>query len=393
MKKAFIAILFFYLIFHFIIPQIYILCFGDIHLYSDITDSGASIKVFWLNVLPILITVSLLYILPLKNFQVKPAIRSSAASELFYVSMCYTVLFVIVAGGFKGIVSGALSGSLFNYVNLFLNPLVLLMAAIFLQEKKMKVVQMILIYVVVITLSGSRSAIIGIVLVFLIGIGFYNFNKYQKGIKKLLVYASIISPVLFILATQLRESFSAVDLSVISYVMIGRVSCIELGMIPVHFMDTNSLDFSLFFEKYGMIHQLKLIVDSLVPGDLFGFDIMPNQYYRQIFFGQSESFVLENYMSINITFPVYLYLYFGYWSIILTVLFLLLYFIFLYKLKNNSYILLLFLPPLYHILIYFDWVMIFNEFFVSLLTVGTLFGYKLFRNYFVESVKSDSHVN
>lgn len=393
MKKAFIAILIFYLVFHFIIPEIYFAFFGPVHIYSELQDQAASNKVFWLNAISVLGTILLLVILPFKNYQVPTAIKSTAATELFYISIAYSVLFLIVAGGFSGFASGAFAGSLFNYASLFLNTGTLLICAIFLQEKKVKIIQMILIFITVMTLSGSRSGVVLLILIFLSGAGFYSFNRYKKGIKRVMVYFLIASPILFVFATQLRNGLSGINLNLLSYLIVGRLSCIELGMIPVHYMDAQSLDFSLFYEKYGFIHQVKLIIDSLIPGDVFGFDVMPNQYYRQIFFGQSEGYVIENYMSINITFPVYLYLFFGYWAVPFTVIFLLAFFYFLYINKRNPYIFLLFIPCLYNILLFFDWVMIFNEFFVSLLTVGTLFVYKLFRNYFVESVKSVSHVN
>lgn len=380
MKKSFFAILIFYITFHFIIPEIYYLFFSEKHIYSDLIDKASSNKTFLLNVISVLGVMCLIYAFPFKNYKINPVINSPVATELFYFSIIYCLIYLIASGGFKGILSGDLSGSLFNYINLFLNPMVLLLCAMFLQIKKVNVFFMILLYLIVVTISGSRSGIVGLLLLFLIGFGFYNFYIYKKKLKEFIYFFLLISPLLFIFATQLRYGSSGFDWKSIIDNIVGRVSLIESSMIPVHFKDSNSIHLGLFYEKYGLINQLKIIIDSTIPGNIFNHDVMPNQYYREIFLGRSHSFVIENYMSINMSLPVYFYLLYGYWGVPITILFLFLFFYILYKYKTNAYINIILLSLLYQILIYFDWAMVFNQLFITFLTMLTLFGYKIFRN-------------
>jgi len=380
MKKPFIAILIFYLFFHFVIPEIYYLFYAEGHIYSDLIDPAASNKAFWINAISILGVICLIYAFPFNNDRTYPTINSPAATELFYISVLYGLIYLFVSGGFSGLLSGKLSGSLYNYTNLFFNPMVLLMCAMFLQVKKVNVFIMVLLYILLATISGSRSGIVSILLLFLIGFGFYNFYLYRKNLKTFLYFFLILSPFLFIFATQLRYGSSNIDWKTIIDKIIGRVSLIETSMIPIHFKDANSSHLSLFYDKYGIINQLKIIIDTSIPGDLFKPDVMPNQYYRAIFLGRPESFVIQNYMSINMSLPVYFYLLFGYWGLPITILFLFFYFFVLYKNRANAYLTILLLSILYPILIYFDWAMVFNQFFVTLLTMVTLFGYRAFRN-------------
>lgn len=380
MKKPFITILIFYLFFHFVIPEIYYLFFADSHIYSDLIDPIASNKAFWLNAVSIFGVICLIYAFPFNNDKTYPVIKSPAATELFYISVVYGLIYLFASGGFSGLLSGKLSGSLYNYTNLFLNPMVLLMCAVFLQVKQVNVFMMVLLYILLATISGSRSGIISILLLFFIGLGFYNFYLYKKNLKKILYFFLILSPFLFIFATYLRYGASNMDWKTIIDKIVGRISLIESGMIPIHFKDANSNHLSLFYDKYGIINQLKIIIDSTIPGDIFSKDVMPNQYYREIFLGQSHSFVIENYMSINMSLPVYFYLIFGYWGLPITILFLFFYFMILYTNRSNAYLTILLLSIIYPILIYFDWAMVFNQFFVTLLTMLTLLGYKVFRN-------------
>lgn len=380
MKNSFIAILFFYIGFHFILPEIYFLFFTQTPIYSDFIDPASSNKSFWINLIPILSVIVLINVFPFKNHKIQPIIKSPAATELFYFSILYSLFFLVEAGGFKGILSGKLSGALYNYINFFLNPMVLLMSALLLQVKKVNVIKMTLLYLIIVTISGSRSGIIGILILFLMGFGFDNINIYKNNLKKFLYFFLILSPLIFIFATQLRFGFSTIDWKLISNLIIGRVSYIESGMIPIYFHDVGISDLSLFYEKYGIINQLKLIIDSIFPGNIFIQDVLPNQYYREIFLGKSHWFIIENYQSMNMTLPVYFYLMFGLWGVPLTILFLFSFYLMLNKFKTNAYKSIILLSLLYPILSYFDWVMVFNQLFFTLLTLLTMYVYTKFRS-------------
>jgi hypothetical protein len=222
---------------------------------------------------------------------------------------------------------------------------------------------------------------------FLVGIAFENFSFYKKKILTFLKFAVVVSPILFVYATQIRYGADYIDYKTIGNLIMGRVSFVELGMIPIHYYDTGDLDLSLFYEKYGIIHQTKLILDSLIPGDVFGFDVMPNNYYRSIFLGYSEDFVIDNYMSMNITLPVYFYMFMGYFGSLFTYLYMLGYYSVCKLLKKSPFLVLLLLSTLYETLVYFDWVMVFSQFFIGLLTIIVLKGYIVLREAFVNGLK------
>jgi hypothetical protein len=390
MKKGFLLILSFYLVFHFFIPQLYYLIFGNVYIYSELQDSSAANKAFLLNFITIIVSGLIVYFLPLKEYEVKPVISSNAASELFYFSILYYIIFTIATGGFQNIIKGEASGTFLNYVNLFLAPTPLIMSALFLQKQKSSVVIMVLLYILVVTFRGSRSGVIVILLIFLIGFAFQNFHYYKSKLRSFLKYLLFFSPFLYVFATQLRLNGEPVEWELISKFIIGRVSYIELGMIPIHYKDNGTLDLSLFYDKYSLIHQLKLIFDTLIPGQIFQYDVMPNNYFRAIFMDYSIDFVTENYMSINITLPVYFYMMYGYAGVFLTIIFLVLYFLLMYSLRRHAFIVIILFSILYEMLTYFDWVMVFNRFFVTVLTLLTLKCYMLGRATFIKWVKQSN---
>lgn len=361
-------------------PEVYYLFFAEKHVYSDLIDEAASNKVFWINVISVLGVICLILAFPFKDHKVRPVIKSPAATELFYFSILYGLVYLVVSGGFKGILAGVLSGSLYNYINLFLNPMVLLTCALFLQIKSVNIFVMVLLYLMVVTMSGSRGGVISVLLLFLTGLSFYNFYIHKKKLKKYIYFFLLISPLIFIFATQLRYGSSNINWKTVVDKIIGRVSFIESGMIPIHFKDTNDSHLSLFYEKYGITNQLRLIIDSVFPGDIFQHDVLPNQYYREIFLERSHDFVIKNYMSINMSLPVFFYLFFGYWGVLITILFLFSFFYVIYKYRANPYNSVLLLSLLYSMLVYFDWVMVFNQLYITILTLITLFVYITFRN-------------
>lgn len=389
MKKAFIAILLYYLTFHFIVPKLYYLFFGDVFIYSTLIDSIAANKAFWMNFVAILVTVGIILKLPLRDAKIEPNIFTNAPSELFYFSILYSFIFLFVSGGFKGIISGGVAGGILNYINLFLNPWVLLLCCVFLQNGKKPVIFMIVCYIFSVTIGGSRSGVLGIILLFCYGLGFSSFDIYRKRIFKFMKYALILSPLIFVFATTLRFDDDGFDWQLLSNLIVGRVSFIELGMIPIHYVDNGGLDLTLYYNKYSFLHQSKLIIDSLAPGQLFEFDVMPNNYFRAVFFGFTEDFVVNNYMSINITLPVYFYTLFGYTGVLITIVYLVVYFELFSKLRKYPFISLALISTLYEVLVYFDWVMVFNRFFSTMLTILTLKAYMILRKSLVNSINKD----
>ena len=117
-----------------------------------------------------------------------------------------------------------------------------------------------------------------------------------------------------------------------------------------------------------------------MPGQIFDFDVMPNNYYRAMFLGYSESFVFDNYMSVNLTLPIYLYMKYSYFSIIISIFYILGFYKLVLFLKRYPLLVIMFLSVFYNILYFFDWNMVFSQLCISFLTITFLKIFVLFRN-------------
>ena len=385
MKKSIIAIILYFLIINIFLPGVYYLIYGFNPIYSDLTDQPALIKSFFLIVCPFSLSLLVLFILPNKDDKITPNINGGPVTEFFYFSIFLKLVTFYYFGGFASVIAGEANGSFGNYLSLFFNPFILLMILLFAQKKRSSALMAVLFYLISVTLSGSRSGILAIIFVFLIGYSFVQFNQYRKRILKFVLYALIIAPVIFIYATSLRGYTDSISISVVLDQIVGRMSVLETSMLPVHFYD-NQLNLDLFYDKYSFINQFKLSLDALVPGQLFDFDVMPNNYYRAIFMGYDQAFVFENYLSINLTLPVYLYLKYGYFTLILTPLYILGFFKVVKLFKNYPLIAILFLSVFYNLLYFFDWVFIFTQLYKAILTIILLKAYILFRTEFKRGV-------
>lgn len=385
MKKTIIAIIWYVLILHVFIPCIYYLCIGFTPVYSDLVDYGSLYKSVFLIIFPLLLSIFILKISTKNDFVVKPVVDGKPINFLYYFSVLFKLVTFYLNGGFQSVIEGGSSGSLTNYVSLFLNPFTLLLLLLFMQKKKSSVIKAILFYVMYITLSGSRSGIISIFFVFFIGMAFEGFKYYKSKLQNFLKFGLLLAPILFVYATISRGFDELVGFDFIINQIVGRMSTLETSMLPLYY-DSHNLDLSLFYLKYDFLHQLKLCIDALLPGQIFEFDVMPNNYYRAMFMGYSESFVIENYMSINFTLPIYLYLKYSYLSIILTVFYIIGFYRLLFFFKNKPFIIIILLSVFYDLIYFFDWVMVFMQFYSALLTIlfvkGFIIFYKIMKQIF-----------
>jgi len=371
MKKAVIGIILYILLLHIFIPSIYYYFYGFVPIYSDLVDYPSLYKAAILITIPLILGIFILKLLPSRDNFVKPVIDGNPINILFYFSILFKLATFYLTGGFEGILSNESSGSLTNYISLFLNPFTLLLLLLFFQKTKSNVLKAISFYVVYITLSGSRSGIISIFFIFFIGFAFQNFKLYASKIKSVLKIGILLTPILFIYASSIRGIDEIVGVDFIINQIVGRASTLETSMMPLYFQSHN-LDLSLFSSKYSFWNQFKLSLDALIPGQIFEYDVMPNNYYRSIFMGFSESFVFENYMSINLTLPIYLFLKYGYFGIVFTVFYIVGFYKILLYFKNKPYVVILLLSTFYNLIYFFDWVMIFITIYSSFLTILTV---------------------
>lgn len=368
MKKAVIAIISYVIILHVFIPCIYYFFAGFTPVYSDLVDYPALYKAVFLITIPLLLSIFILKIIPVKEDFVMPIIDGYPINFLFYLSVVFKLIKFYLTGGFEGLLSGESSGSLANYISLFLDPFTLLLVLLFVQKKKSNVIKAILFYVLYVTLSGSRSGIISIFFVLFIGMAFEGFKYYKGKLQNFLKIGILIAPFLFIYATISRGLDEIVGLDFIMNQIVGRMSALETSMLPLYY-ESHNLDLSLFYSKYDFLHQLKLSIDALVPGQIFEFDVMPNNYYRAMFMGFSESFVFENYMSVNFTLPIYLYLKYSYFGMLFTVFYIIGFYKLLVFFKDKPFVIIIFLSTFYNLIYFFDWVMVFMTLYSSFLTI------------------------
>lgn len=387
MKKVFISILLFYYTLHFLIPGTYYLINGYVNIYSDVYDTNATLKGFYLNTFMILGAIAIIMFLPDKKYKIEP--RFYNLSKLFYLALGFSIGLYILKGGFSGAISGSMSGSGMSYIDLFLKSNAILVAILFYQQRKTRPALLFIVYLIYTMVMGSRSGVISMFVIFLIYPLFENYSRYKQQLKRVLLLMMIISPVLFFVATVfIRKADLGIGTDVILNQIAGRMSFLETSMLPIHYKENGTLNLDLFYAKYSPFHQLEMMIDALIPGNVFEPDIMPNQYYRVLFLGYSEDFVQNVYTSINLTLPVYLYMYFNeFVTVVVAISVLLFYYFLCYRFYNKPYILLPLLLGLYHLLYFFDLVMWFLIIFPSMLTMLTIYGYSIFRKGIVDYFK------
>jgi hypothetical protein len=391
MKKVFISILLFYLIFHFVIPGIYFLIDGNFNTYTGTEDNENILKAFLLNAITILGTILIIILLPEKKSETKIAPKFYKLTTLFYISICFSGIYFFAGGGFEGRISGRTLGSVFNYIAFFLSPFMILLCVLFFQRRKFNIIVLFLIYLMYATATGSRSGIFSLLIIFLIYPLFANYKVYKKSIRRLLLFLLILSPLMYILATVLiRRADIPLSTDIIVRMIMGRLSFLETSMLPIHYKALND-PLDIFYTKYGIINQIKLAIDALFPGNLFGGDVMPNQYYRAAFMGYTESYVATAYMSVNITLPIYLYMYFGgFFSCVVGIGILVFYYKLCVKFKNRAFLFVPLIATLYGTLVYFDWVMWFIQVFTFGLTMCTVYSYGIIRSAMVKAIKTNA---
>lgn len=340
MKKVYISILLFFLVFHYIIPCFFYFTYGFVNIYSNLYDFESIIKGFLLNFISIIGAIFFVAYLPDKRQQVEPVYQHT--TKFYSIAAFFVIIPFILYGGFAGALRGAANSSVFSFLKLFFDFSTAIFFALFLQRKVLNVFYLFFLYIFILTFTGSRSAVIFIFLLVLMYPMFSNSNIYRPIVLKYFKMGLLISPILFIIGTSTRTQKKDEGLHKISYVgekIIGRISFLELNMIAISKTDNKTADIALFENKYGASNQLKQIVNAASPIDPFIYDIDPNQYFRAIFLGYTEKEVRSSYMSINLSLPVYLYIKYGFiFACVFSILIISGIYCVLFKFRNNIYV-------------------------------------------------------
>ena len=355
MRRLFSVLLIFFLLFHFLLPSLYFICFDFVNLYSDVQGYAGMV----VNVIAILGALVIIQHLPSKE---KAVVASyNHLLSFFIISIFIFIYKFISGGGYVGMLTGNTNGTWISFLSLFFNMSTAFLLMMCLQKDIKHIYFLLCLYVILLTYTGSRSAIIIILFLLFYLPLFSNYEKVGRKIKHIFIVLAIVSPLCFKYATSIR---SEIDKELLGKIIIGRISLVELSMIPLKSYEDGSMDATVFNEKYSSNSQIRQVLNVILPIDPFPYDVNPNQYFRQIFLGASESSILSSYMSMNMTLPVYFILKTNYViGIIITILFLSFLFCFWIKFASNKYIFFSILFSLYDILYYFDWVMIVQHIF------------------------------
>ncbi len=313
MKKAFIGILGFYLVFHILTPFLVQFRIGFRPYYGMAFEFSELLTVVILNSTVVVVAILAIAYIPWKDEALNLKLRGT--SVLYGISLILGLLVLVVFQGFEGILSGQANGTLMAYLGMFLESSTLLMLVLMNSRSRVLVLVSVLVFLVVKTLGGSRSAVISVFLIILMLAAVFPWRRLAKPLGLLVILGIALTPLLFFTATFQRNGYLENDkLGYFMEIAVRRISYLETGAVPLHAQATGAPTMSVFYQKYGALNQVQQAINTLVPGHIFPEDVDPNQYYRAAFMGYTESQAHERYTSINMTLPVFFYL-FGGWGL------------------------------------------------------------------------------
>lgn len=370
-KYVYFFLIFFYIGFHFIAPGAYYILVRYVPTYQkEIFDLGSMEIGFWVNVLGLSLGSLLIY---LTKYEFPIYTNFKYRSRLY---LLLTIIFLIGAyftiGGFSNALNGLKPPTgFFIFYGMFFSLDLYILFSLVMSSDFFCSSQ--LIYVFRNLVFGSRSAALSLFLLYIYSSWSQNSFKYFKQYALFLLLALSLSLFSFSWATKLRsknfqstsmkmqitESFK-VSNSLIEKI-VGRVSFLESAMLPIYFKKTNSPGLEIFYEKYGINNQLKLVLNNILPIKFFPFDVYPNQYFRSAFMGMPQALARSYYTSINITLPVYFYMYSNFYvAILLSGLAIWVYYLLtLLAFKVHPLVGAVFVYAFYgSFLTYFDWIML-----------------------------------
>lgn len=334
----------------------------------------------------ILICICIIRLSPEKNNRINSP-QISGFSWYYYAVVLYIIISRLIVVGpankdsFNAVLSGQYSGTIYSYVRLFLDLGALLIIQIMCTAEKVSIFSSCFLYLLYTLLAQSRQGIlfIFIILTCVLSAGRKKDNfsydepilhHSRRLIKYLLGGAILFAPFLYILTTKSRGHNSGGSISGTIEKIINRCSRLELAGLVLYEKDSGLYNAEVFQRKYGVVNQIKQIVNTIIPGDIFPGDVQPNQYYRTVFLGQSEAFSRKNYVSINTGLPSYLTVKYGYMiAILLSILLIVGLFYVAIRFEKYSISRVIPIMIMTDFLDYFDWVYIFQRLFSICLTI------------------------
>ncbi len=332
------------------------------------------------------VSIIMIWLLPTKK---KPIIGTiNASNKYYYFAITIYLILEFKAGIFNygGVITEGTSGSFVSYYSMLFYPITLFVIYLFCIKDHGSVFVLSATYLIMTLLSRSRSGAmyIGILLIGFILIvddgeaaelkaQIRNLSrKYKRKIMCIVIAMAILAPMVFVVSTNARGSLVSNESQTAIETIAARCSCLDEAGQALYVYDTNIMGMNIFKEKYGLFHQIGLIIDGTVPGNLFFGDVDPNQYYRSMVGYMSMQDAAKYYCSVNLMLPIYLILKYGLvLGLILSILIVVVFFIIISKLRNPIWKIVLVTLVLPDILSFFDWVVIWRSFLKCGLTIIT----------------------
>lgn len=385
MKKLTIWMMVSSWILYLFVPIVYKLMFGR---YPRNIQSMGYVPESYMTKAAIIISVFfamcilLIYLLPVKEKTMVGKV--TCGSGYYYITIAVYAILAINAGvlNFSNAVTGGANSSLFSYYSMFFYPQVLFLIFLFCVKDNGGLMLLVASYLALTLISSSRSGAVnlGIYLIgFSIVSGFFSskkikietdIKKYKKKIRMIVIALAIVSPIIFVYTTQLRGSTTSNGTNRSIETIAARCSCLDEAGLVLYLNDTNDLDKDLFIEKYGLLNQIKCIIDSTIPGAVFEDDVNPNQYYRAVVGYMSVEDAKTYYSSVNLMLPVYMVMKYGLLGgMLFSTMLIVIFYMVVSKMKNSVWQVVLISIVFVEMIYFFDWVMVWKAFFRAALTI------------------------
>lgn len=333
------------------------------------------------------ICIVLIHLSPSRNDRIIETKEGNVS--YYYITLFIYIILSVRAGitsDYTNVIAGGVSGAFISYYSMFFYPAVLFLIFLFCIRERGSILLLAGSYLALTLLTHSRSGAVHLG-VYMIGFAYASgllsiksvrqktgriYKKYKKQIRLMVIVLAIAAPFIFIRSTNSRGASVSNSSHKAIETIAARCSCLDEAGLALYAIETNESYNSIFRTKYNVFHQIGCIIDSTIPGSLFGEDADPNQYYRAMVGYMSEKDAASSYTSVNLMFPVYMVMKYGYaFGIILSIVLIYGFYRLVSRMKDPVWRMLLICIVFREMLYYFDWVMIWKSFLRAALTLIT----------------------
>lgn len=319
MKKIYLLIISLTLALNILFPWMVYKLFGFFYVYYPVKEASVDRATLMLCVSLLLLTFILLlskYGKKKLNYNIfeESDLVGKEIIHIYYIAIVVNLLNAISLGNFSSLINGASNGTIFSYLQLFLDMRILyffsLLRAYKLQSLK-KISLYSFLYVGISILYASRSGIFWMVFFnIILFIGLDIPKKLKKNIRHLLIIPILLAPFLFVFSTNARGD-TPNTVEYFAKLIVARLSYTEASGIELEQYENATYDKEIFEEKYGLRNQYEQTINMIFPGDVFEYDVQPNQYWRAIFADWTVEGAKQHYTSMYMILPIYLCLKYG----------------------------------------------------------------------------------